>query len=85
MSKAKSDYKRVARVSWSGRSQVVRLPGACRFEMSEAEVIKEEDGVTLRPRGKDWAAWFDAKSRGTLPERRQPPLDGGERAARSRR
>ena len=85
MSKAKSDYKRVARVSWSGRSQAVRLPGACRFEMSEAEAIKEGDRVTLCPRGKDWAAWFDAKSRGTLPERRQPPLDGGERAARSRR
>ena len=81
MSKAKSDYKRVARVSWSGRSQAVRLPG----KMSEAEAIREEDGATLRPRGKDWAAWFDAESRGTLPERRQPPLDGGERAARSRR
>ena len=85
MSKAKSDCKRVARVSWSGRSQAVRLPGACRFEMSEAEAIREEDRVTLRSRGKDWGAYFDAKSCGTLPERRQPPLDGGERAARSGR
>ena len=85
MSKAESDYKCVVRVSWSGRSQAVRLPGACRFEMSEAEAISEEDRVTLRPRGKDWAAYFDAKSRGTLPERHQPPLDGDERAARSRR
>ena len=85
MSKATPDYRGVAKVFWSSRSQAVRLPAACRFEMSEAEAISEEDRVTLRPRGKDWAAYFDAKSRGTLPERRQPPLDGGERAARSRR
>ena len=26
---------------------------------SEVEVIKEGDQLTLRPRGKDWAAWFD--------------------------
>ena len=85
MSKATPDYRGVAKVFWSGRSQAVRLLAACRFKTSEVEVIKEGDRVTLRPRGKDWGAYFDAKSRGTLPERRQPPLDGGERAARSRR
>ena len=74
MSKA-FDYKGVAIVFWSGRSQAVRLPAACRFNTSEVEVIKEGDQLTLRPRGKDWAAWFDGKSRGCLPARKQPILD----------
>ena len=69
------DYRGVAKVFWSGRSQAVRLPAACRFETSEVEVIKEGDQLTLRPRGKNWGAWFDSKSRGILPERHQPPLE----------
>ena len=69
------DYRGVAKVFWSGRSQAVRLPAACRFETSEVEVIKEGEQLTLRPRGKNWAAYFDSQSRGCLPERRQPPLD----------
>ena len=48
-----ADYRGVAKVFWSGRSQAVRLPAACRFETSEVEVIKEGDSVTLRPRGKN--------------------------------
>ena len=31
--------------------------------------------LTLRPRKKNWSAYFDSDSRGSLPERRQPPLD----------
>ena len=54
MNKATPDYRDVAKVFWSGRSQAVRLPAACRFKTSEVEVIKEGDRVTLRPRGKDW-------------------------------
>ena len=73
------DYRGVAKVFWSGRSQAVRLPAACRFETSEVEVIKEGDSVTLRPLGKNWAAYFDSKSRGSLPARRQPPLDERDR------
>ena len=69
------DNRGIAKVFWSGRSQAVRLPAACRFETSEVEVIKEGDRLTLRPRGKNWSAWFDADSRGCLPERHQPPLD----------
>ena len=46
-----------------------------RFNTSEFEVIKEGDQLTLRPRGKDWAAWFDGKSGGCLPAREQPILD----------
>ena len=76
MGAATPDYRGVAKVFWSGRSQAVRLPAACRFKTSEVEVIKEGDQVTLRPRGKDWGAFFDAESRGTIPQRRQPPLDG---------
>ena len=69
------DYRGIAKVFWSGRSQAVRLPAACRFATSEVEVIKEGDQVTLRPRGKNWAAYFDSASRGSLPRRRQPPLE----------
>ena len=74
MSKA-PDYRGVAKVFWSGRSQAVRLPAACRFNTSEVEVIKKGDQLTLRPRGKDWGAYFDSSSRGSLPTRDQPILD----------
>ena len=73
------DYRGIAKVFWSGRSQAVRLPAPCRFETSEVEVIKEGDRLTLRPRGKNWRAYFESKSRGCLPERRQPPLDERDR------
>ena len=68
----KRDYRGVAKVFWSGRSQAVRLPAACRFETSEVEVIKEGDRLTMRPRVKNWGTYFDATSRGSLPARRQP-------------
>ena len=71
----KPDFRGVAKVFWSGRSQAVRLPAACRFKTSEVEVIKEGDQVTLRPRGKNWAAFFDSPTRGRLAERLQPPLE----------
>ena len=69
------DYRGVAKVFWSGRSQAVRLPAACRFATSEVEVIKEGDRLTMRPRVKNWGAYFDSMSRGSLPSRSQPPLD----------
>ena len=69
------DYRGVAKVFWSGRSQAVRLPAPCRFTTTEVEVIKEGDQLILRPRGKNWAAYFDARTRGSLPGRRQPPID----------
>ena len=69
------DYRGVAKVFWSGRSQAVRLPAACRFNTSEVEVIKQGDQLTLRPRGKDWGAYFASRSRGCLPPRAQPSLD----------
>ena len=68
----KPDYRGVAEVFWSGRSQAVRLPAACRFATSEVEVIKEGDRLTMRPRGKNWGAYFDSMSRGSLPARSQP-------------
>ena len=37
--------------------------------------VMEGDSVTRRPLGKNWAAYFDSKSRGSIPARRQPPLD----------
>ena len=29
------DYKGIAKVFWSGRSQAIRLPAPCRFETSK--------------------------------------------------
>ena len=69
------DYRGIAKVFWSGRSQAVRLPAACRFDTSEVVVIKEGDQLTLRPRGKNWTAYFASPSRGALPARRDLPLD----------
>ncbi len=56
-----------------------RRPAASRFETSEVEVIEEGGCVTLRKRVKDWAAYFDPESRGSLPERRQPPPDARDK------
>lgn len=69
------DYKGVAKVFWSGRSQAVRLPAPCRFKTTEVEIIKQGDRLTLRPKGKNWAAYFESDSRGSLPERCEPPPD----------
>ena len=70
MGEAAPGCRGVAKVFRSRHSQVVRPPAA-----SEVEVIKEGDQAMLRLR-RDWAAFFDAESCGTLPQRRQPPLDG---------
>ena len=70
MSSSKPEFEGTAKVFWSGRSQAVRLPAACRFETDEVYITKEGDRLTLRPCGKDWGAYFSAKSRGSLPERR---------------
>lgn len=75
MTARKADYKGIAKVFWNGRSQAVRLPAACRFNTSEVEVVKQGNQVTLRPRGKNWGAYFDSKSRASLPAREQPPLE----------
>jgi len=72
------DYRGVAKVFWSGRSQAIRLPAACRFNVSEVEVVKTGDTLTLRPRGKNWRRYFASSTRGSLPEREQPPLEERE-------
>ena len=73
-----ADYVGTAKVFWSGRSQAVRLPAACRFEVAEVEIVKRGDTVTLRPRGKNWVEYFASRGRATLPPRTQPPLDERE-------
>ena len=69
------DYGGIAKVFRSGRSQAVQLPAACRFDVTEVEVIKEGDQLTLLARAKNWSVWFESDSRGSLPTRREPPLD----------
>ena len=69
------DYRGIAKVFRSGRSQAVQLPAACRFDVTEVEVIKEGDQLTLLARAKNWSVWFESDSRGSLPTRREPPLD----------
>ena len=68
-------YRGVAKIFWNGRSQAVRLPAPCRFDALEVEVVKRGREVILRPRGKDWDAFFDSTERGSWPPREQPPLD----------
>lgn len=76
---AEIDYKGVAKVFWSGRSQAVRLPAACRFEATEVEIVKRGEQLTLKPRGKDWGAFFRSKSRASLPAREQLALEEREK------
>ena len=71
----KPEYEGTAKVFWSGRSQAVRLPAACRFETDEVYITKKGDQLILRPRGKDWGEYFAAKSRGSLPKREDLPLE----------
>ena len=71
----KPEYEGTAKVFWSGRSQAVRLPAACRFDTDEVYIRKDGDQLILRPRGKDWAGYFDAKSRGSLPDREDLPME----------
>ena len=73
-----ADYVGTAKVFWSGRSQAVRLPAACRFETAEVDIVKRGDTLTLRPRGKNWAAYFASPERASMPSRTQPPLDKRE-------
>ena len=77
--KSVPEYRGVAKVFWSGRSQAVRLPAACRFVTTEVEIVKVGDQLTLRPRGKDWRAYFSVRSRGSLPAREDLPLDERDR------
>ena len=69
------DYRGTAEVFWSGGSQAVRLPAECRFEASEVEIVKVGSEVTLRPRGKDWRAWFDSAPAAQVPPRDQPGIE----------
>ena len=78
MSNKPEKFEGIAKVSWSGRSQAVRLPAACRFDTDEVYITKEGDQLTLRPRGKDWGAFFDSKDRGSLPARKNFPAQERE-------
>lgn len=73
-----ADYVGTAKLFWDGGSQAVRLPAPCRFHVPEVEVVKHGDVVTLRPIGKDWAAFFDSCERGSLPPRVQLPFEARE-------
>lgn len=72
---SKPDFEGTAKVFWSGRSQAVRLPAACRFETDEVHIIKQGDQLILRPRGKDWGKYFAARTRGSLQVRKDLPLE----------
>jgi len=70
----KPDFEGTAKVFWSGRSQAVRLPAACRFDTEEVYITKRGDQLILRPRGKNWTAYFNRKSRASLPKREDLPV-----------
>ena len=44
----------IAKVFQSGRSQAVRLPKACRFDVDEVFVARLDDMVILYPKDKGW-------------------------------
>ena len=70
-----AEYRGIAKVFWSGRSQAVRLPAACRFDTSEVEVIKEGDCLTMHRVFAAAREELGRVLRGSLPARREPPLD----------
>jgi hypothetical protein len=37
--------------------------------------VVEKDRATPRPRGKNWRAYFDKDTRGSLPARQEPALE----------
>ena len=49
----------VARVSWSGRSQAIRLPKEFRFDTDEVRIRRHGAAVILEPISHDWR-WLDA-------------------------
>ncbi|HEY8160780.1 MAG TPA: type II toxin-antitoxin system VapB family antitoxin [Methylocystis sp.] len=65
-------------LSWSGRSQAVRLPKDYRIEADEVRIRRRGDTIILEPIPKNWA-WLDAVA-GTVSEdflkegRQQPPM-----------
>ena len=69
------EYKGIAKIFWSGRSQAVRLPAACRFDTSEVEVDQRGQPTHLAPTWKKLGTYFDSDSRGSLPKRREVPID----------
>ena len=46
--------------------------------MEDMDLLVAPRRVTLRPRGKDWTGYFASKTRASLPERVQPPLEERE-------
>ena len=50
---------KTARLFWSGRSQVVRLPKEFRMEGDKVRIRKQGSAVVLEPIASDWS-WLDA-------------------------
>ena len=46
-----------------------------RIDTSTAALTKHGNRLAPRLRGKNWRAYFESLTRGSLPERHQPPLD----------
>ena len=46
-----------------------------RCDASDIDVAKRGAHLSPRLRAKNWGPYFDSRTRGSLPQRRQPPLD----------
>lgn len=46
-----------------------------RCDASDIDVTKRGAHLSPRLRAKNWGPYFDSRTRGSLPPRRQPPLD----------
>ena len=70
-----TDNVGTATILWPDRSQTVHAPSGRRWRVAEADIVKRGDTVTLRPKGKNWAEYFESAERASLPPRVQPPLE----------
>lgn len=58
---------RTASLFRNGRSQAVRLPKAFELDADEVYIERRGDEIVLRPKPRNWDAYFDKPAR-TLPD-----------------
>lgn len=68
-----TDNVGTATILWTGRSQTVHAPLGRRWRVAEAHIAKQGDTVTLQPKGKNWAEYFESAEGASLPPSVQPP------------
>ena len=70
----KADNVGTATILWTDRIETVHAPPGRRWQVADAYIVRHGQTVTLRPKGKNWAEYFESAERASLPPRVQPPL-----------